>query len=72
MAEVFFGLGPALYRPEGESYAPTVFRSLNDRLRPAPIDRAALDQALPPEAPPAVRRRLGGELVGPGLSWWYR
>src|SRR5688572_1783942 len=47
MAEVFFAWWACLYRPEGESYAPKVFRSLNDRLRPAPIGRAALDQALP-------------------------
>ena len=48
MAEVFFAWWACLYRPEGEAYAPKVFRSLNDRLRPAPIDRAALDRALPP------------------------
>src|SRR5919107_2588393 len=48
MAEVFFAWWACLYRPEGESYAPKGFRSLNDRLRPAPIDRAALDQVLPP------------------------
>src|SRR5436190_22953358 len=48
MAEVFFAWWACLYRPEGEVYTPTVFRSLNDRLRPAPIDRPALDQALPP------------------------
>src|ERR671912_810652 len=47
MAEVFFAWWACLYRPEGKSYTPSVFRSLNDRLRPAPIDRAALDQALP-------------------------
>ena len=48
MAEVFFAWWACLYRPEGEVYAPKVFRSLNDRLRPAPIDQAALDRALPP------------------------
>ena len=48
MAEVFFAWWACLYRPEGEVYAPKVFRSLNDRLRPAPIDKAALDRALPP------------------------
>src|SRR5918996_2064305 len=48
MAEVFFAWWACLYRPEGEVYAPKVFRSLNDRLRPAPIDKPALDQALPP------------------------
>ena len=34
MAEVFFAWWACLYRPEGDSYAPKVFRSLNDRLRP--------------------------------------
>src|SRR4051794_4526842 len=34
MAEVFFAWWACLYRPESESYTPTVFRSLNDRLRP--------------------------------------
>src|SRR3954464_3232448 len=48
MSEVFFAWWACLYRPQGETYTPSVFRSLNDRLRPAPIDRAALDQALPP------------------------
>src|SRR5919112_5540210 len=48
MAEVFFAWWACLYRPEGEGYGPKVFRSLNDRLRPAPIDRPALDLALPP------------------------
>src|SRR6266850_37245 len=47
MAEVFFAWWACLYRPEGEAYEPSVFRSLNDRLRPAPIERSALDQALP-------------------------
>ena len=40
MAEVFFAWWACLYRPEGDAYAPKVFRSLNDRLRPAPMDRA--------------------------------
>src|SRR3712207_6535418 len=48
MAEVFFAWWGCLYRPEGESYAPKVFRSLNDRLRPAPIAQSELDEALPP------------------------
>jgi hypothetical protein len=64
MAEVFFAWWACLYRPEGDAYTPKVFRSLNDRLRPAPIDRAALDKALPPgsarTAPPRYVR--GGKL----------
>src|SRR5688572_5573022 len=69
MAEVFFAWWACLYRPEGQSYAPTVFRSLNDRLRSAQIDRLALDQALPPGS-----AAIGGddiavaELVGPGAE----
>jgi hypothetical protein len=39
IAEVFFAWWGCLYRPEGDSYAPKVFRSLNDRLRPAPIPK---------------------------------
>src|ERR671910_2482618 len=67
MAEVFFAWWACLYRPDGETYTPTVFRSLNDRLRPAPIERAALDLALPPGS-----TALGGDdvtvaqLIGPG------
>jgi len=69
MAEVFFAWWACLYRPEAESYIPRVFRSLNDRLRPAPIDRLALDQALPPGS-----AAVGGDdlsiapLVGPGAE----
>jgi diguanylate cyclase (GGDEF)-like protein len=69
MAEVFFAWWACLYRPEGEMYVPRVFRSLNDRLRPGPIDRSALDLALPPGS-----TAMGGddvnvaELVGPGAE----
>jgi hypothetical protein len=68
MAEVFFAWWGCLYRPDGAVYAPKVFRSLNDRLRPAPIDGAALDRALP----------AGSASVGapawsaPERSWWSR
>jgi diguanylate cyclase (GGDEF)-like protein len=69
MAEVFFAWWACLYRPEGDSYVPTVFRSLNDRLRPGPIDRADLDEALPAgsAAAGAEESRLA-ELVGPGAE----
>ena len=69
MAEVFFAWWACLYRAENETYVPRVFRSLNDRLRPPPIDRAALDLALPPGS-----SAIGGddlsisELVGPGAE----
>src|SRR3954463_1065312 len=69
MAEGFFAWWACLYRPEGEIYIPTVFRSLNDRLRPAPIDRPALDQALPPGSTAMGGDDLSvGELVGPGAE----
>jgi diguanylate cyclase (GGDEF)-like protein len=69
MAEVFFAWWACLYRPEGDAYAPTVFRSLNDRLRPAPIDRSALDDALPPGSAATAADETGlSELVGPGAE----
>src|SRR5215207_8302702 len=69
MAEVFFAWWACLYRPESESYVPTVFRSLNDRLRPAPIDRGALDTALPPGSTAIGADEVSvAELVGPGAE----
>jgi diguanylate cyclase (GGDEF)-like protein len=69
MAEVFFAWWACLYRPEGDAYAPSVFRSLNDRLRPAPIERSALDQVLPPGSAATGAGDLGlAELVGPGAE----
>src|SRR4051794_38414637 len=69
MAEVFFAWWACLYRPQGETYTPSVFRSLNDRLRPAPIDRAALDQALPPGSTAMGADDVSvTELVGPGAE----
>ena len=69
MAEVFFAWWACLYRPEGESYTPKVFRSLNDRLRPAPIDKAALDRALPPgSAATGADDAAVAALVGPGAE----
>ena len=65
MAEVFFAWWACLYRPEGESYLPTVFRSLNDRLRPAPIERAALDQTLPPGSAAAGAVSVAGATARP-------
>ena len=69
MAEVFFAWWACLYRPEGDSYVPSVFRSLNDRLRPAPIDRSALDEVLPPGSAATGAEDSGlAELVGPGAE----
>ena len=69
MAEVFFAWWACLYRPEGETYIPSVFRSLNDRLRPAPIQRSALDRTLPPGSAAAGTNDAGlAELVGPGAE----
>ena len=69
MAEVFFAWWACLYRPEGEAYGPKVFRSLNDRLRPAPIDKAALDKALPPgSAATGADDVAVASLLGPGAE----
>ncbi len=69
MAEVFFAWWACLYRPEGKSYVPSVFRSLNDRLRPAPIDQSELDEALPPgSAATGIEDTRLTELVGPGAE----
>ena len=48
MAEVFFAWWACLYRPEGGKFVPRVFRALNDRRRPMPVDAAELDQQVPP------------------------
>src|SRR5919106_484941 len=69
MAEVFFAWWACLYRPDGTVYAPKVFRSLNDRLRPAPIDKAALDQALPAGSASSGADDVSvASLVGPGAE----
>src|ERR671921_687996 len=69
MAEGFFAWWACLYRPEGKSYVPSVFRSLNDRLRPAAIDQAELDEALPPgSAATGMEDSRLTELVGPGAE----
>jgi diguanylate cyclase (GGDEF)-like protein len=69
MAEVFFAWWGCLYRPEGEAYAPKVFRSLNDRLRPAPIDLPALDGALPTGSASVGANDVSvAALVGPGAE----
>ncbi len=47
MAEVFFTWWACLLRPADDAYEPRIFRSLDDRIRPAPIARAVLDAALP-------------------------
>jgi diguanylate cyclase (GGDEF)-like protein len=69
MTEVFFAWWACLYRPEGDSYVPKVFRSLNDRLRSAPIPRAAFDQALPAgSAAAGADDEAVSKLVGPGAE----
>jgi diguanylate cyclase (GGDEF)-like protein len=69
MAEVFFAWWACLYRPEGEVYAPKVFRSLNDRLRPAPINKAALNQVLPSGSASVSADDAGvAGLAGPGAE----
>src|ERR687898_273103 len=69
MSEVFFAWWACLYRSEGTVYAPKVFRSLNDRLRPASIDKAALDQALPAGSASSGADDVSvASLVGPGAE----
>ncbi len=69
MAEVFFAWWACLYRPEGTGYGPKVFRSLNDRLRPAPIDKIALDKALPSGSAASGADDVAvAALVGPGAE----
>jgi len=69
MAEVFFAWWACLYRPESTVYAPKVFRSLNDRLRPAPIDKTALDKALPAGSASSGADDVAvAALVGPGAE----
>ncbi len=66
MAEVFFAWWACIYRPDGDTYAPKVFRSLKDDRPCAPLDRAALDAALPTgsAASDATDSRVAA-LVGP-------
>src|SRR5919107_723772 len=69
MAEGFFAWWACLYRPEGEGFAPKGFRSLNDRLRPAPINKAALDVALPAGSASSGAEDVAvASLVGPGAE----
>ncbi|HEU4700202.1 MAG TPA: sensor domain-containing diguanylate cyclase [Gemmatimonadales bacterium] len=69
MAEVFFAWWACLYRPEGDGYAPKVYRSLNDRLEPAPIARGPLDEALPlGSAAAGVEDLALTALVAPGAQ----
>jgi diguanylate cyclase (GGDEF)-like protein len=69
MAEVFFAWWACIYRPSGGLYVPKVTRSLQEQPQPRPIDRAALDQALP-----AGSASVGADdvavaaLVGPGAE----
>src|ERR1700704_1651518 len=47
MAEVFFAWWACLYRPAGNQYIPKVFRSLKGSTPLQPLDREALDRAMP-------------------------
>src|SRR5690348_9085623 len=47
MAEVFFAWWACVYRPDGDSFTPKVFRSVKDEAPCQAINRAALDDALP-------------------------
>ena len=53
MTEVFFAWWACLYRPSGDQYVPKVFRSLKGSTPLQPLDREALDRALPTSVPSA-------------------
>jgi len=69
MAEVFFAWWACLYRPDGAHYHPKVYRSLNDRRRPAPIERTMLDGKIPAGSAALSAQEVGvAQLVGPGAE----
>ncbi len=69
MAEVFFAWWACLYRPDGAHYHPKVYRSLNDRRRPNPIERTALDSRVPAGSAALNADEVGiAQLVGPGTE----
>jgi diguanylate cyclase (GGDEF)-like protein len=69
MAEVFFAWWACLYRPDGSQYVPRVFRTLNDRRRPGPVDRAALDREVPPGSAAMHANAVGvAQLFGGGTE----
>ncbi len=69
MAEVFFAWWACLYRPVDDYFQPRVFRALSDRARPLPIDRAALDRALPAGSAAMTAHEVGlAQLVGQGAE----
>jgi diguanylate cyclase (GGDEF)-like protein len=69
MAEVFFAWWACLYRPEGGKFVPRVFRALNDRRRPVPVDAAALDHEVPPGSAALHTNEMGvAQLFGGGAE----
>jgi hypothetical protein len=69
MAEVFFAWWACLYRPDGAHYHPKVYRSLNDRRRPSPIERTTLDGKIPAGSAALSAQEVGvAQLVGPGAE----
>ena len=69
MAEVFFAWWACLYRPEGGKFVPRVFRALNDRRRPVPVDAAALDHEVPPGSAALHTNEMGvAQLLGGGAE----
>src|SRR5687767_13329716 len=69
MAEVFFAWWATLYRATGPAYTPKLSRSLADRSPPPPIDRDALDRALPAGSAAAGAADVGvATLVGEGAQ----
>ncbi len=65
MAEVFFTWWACLLRPAGDNYEPKIFRSLDDRIRPAPVARALLDAVLPPGTGATPGRDVGVAALAP-------
>jgi diguanylate cyclase (GGDEF)-like protein len=69
MAEVFFAWWATLYRAAGTAYTPKLSRSLADRQPPPPIDREALDRALPSGSAAVGAEDVGvATLVGDGAQ----
>jgi len=69
MAEVFFAWWACLYRPEGGKFVPRVFRALNDRRRPVPVDAVKLDHEVPPGSAALHTNEVGvAQLFGGGAE----
>jgi diguanylate cyclase (GGDEF)-like protein len=68
MAEVFFCWWACLYRPLGDIYVPKVVRSLKGSMSLNPIDRSAMDQAMPPDTPVTTTQDAGVAKLFPATA----